>query len=85
MMIVSLLVQPIDWRNKQPPLSLNTKHGLTGASVISRSPEHCKMLFSTGTKSAAKVWDVGGHDTTSSLFSVGKGLPMQKLKESPLF
>ena len=28
---------------------------------------------------------VGGHDTTSSLFSVGKGLPMQKLKESPLF
>ena len=28
---------------------------------------------------------VGGYDTTSSLFSVGNGLPMQKLKESPLF
>ena len=27
---------------------------------------------------------VGGHDTTSSLTSVGNGLPMQKLKESPL-
>ena len=25
---------------------------------------------------------VGGHDTTSSLTSVGNGLPIQKLKES---
>ena len=28
---------------------------------------------------------VGGYDITSSIFSAGKGLPMQKLKESPLF
>ena len=28
---------------------------------------------------------VGGCNTTSSLFSVGKGSPMQKLKKSPLF
>ena len=28
---------------------------------------------------------VGGHDIASSLTSVGNGLPMQKLKESPLF